>query len=314
MKHQVMPSQTVSQHRQITRQTAQPIAHKPVRWDWPVKRDDRVALQWPCPISMVTNSDRWQCQLEMKGSREQQHLMALRVRDKVKGQPPQTVQNNTNCHFSKFIQTYILCNPKIRVSCYDISALFSLILCIVSGASGAAGVIQVGSLQSLPLAMETVTSQLSSLQQNVQAMLQQLNTLALAVHSLSQFYRQVCVCVCVWVNEREREREREREYCACSYSLVCLYNIIASGWGRSKVSCTPNPPGKTSTHGTSKKITQELCHKYDITPPPLKIDDFQGPQLVVRTGRLLTLLLKVGPVVILWPLLVNVVMSILAKR
>ena len=51
-----------------------------------------------------------------------------------------------------------------------------------------------------------------------------------------------------------------------------------------------------------------------IPPPPLKIDDFQGPQLVVRTGRLLTLLLKVGPVVILWPLLVNVVMSILAKR
>ena len=61
--------------------------------------------------------------------------------------------------------------------------------------------IQVGSLQSLPLAMETVTSQLSSLQQNAQSMLQQLNTLALAVHSLSQFYRQV----------REKKREGERE-------------------------------------------------------------------------------------------------------
>ena len=65
-------------------------------------------------------------------------------------------------------------------------------LCTVSGGSGGSpGVIQVGSLQSLPLAMETVTSQLSSLQQNAQSMLQQLNTLALAVHSLSQFYRQV---------------------------------------------------------------------------------------------------------------------------
>ena len=60
-----------------------------------------------------------------------------------------------------------------------------------------------GSLQSLPLAMETVTSQLSSLQQNAQSMLQQLNTLALAVHSLSQFYRQV--------KEKKREGEREEK-------------------------------------------------------------------------------------------------------
>ena len=44
------------------------------------------------------------------------------------------------------------------------------------------------------------------------------------------------------------------------------------------------------------------------------IGDSQGPQLVVRTGRLLTLLLKVGPIVILWPLAVNVVVSILIKR
>ena len=71
--------------------------------------------------------------------------------------------------------------------------MYSIPLHTVSGGSGVAGVIQVGSLQSLPLAMETVTSQLSSLQQNVQSMLQQLNTLALAVHSLSQFYRQVRV-------------------------------------------------------------------------------------------------------------------------
>ena len=40
----------------------------------------------------------------------------------------------------------------------------------------------------------------------------------------------------------------------------------------------------------------------------------QQPQLIVRRGRVLTLLIRLGPLLVIWPLIVNLIMLYLSKR
>lgn len=106
---------------------------------------------------------------------------------------------------------------KLRLKYFVPSHAYSLLVrCFTGG--GEAPTLTGGDAQthldvagSLPVAIETVTSQLEILQRNVREMLQQLNLLSLAVHGVNQLQRQVgdchwliecvymCVCLCVYM-------------------------------------------------------------------------------------------------------------------
>ena len=85
------------------------------------------------------------------------------------------------------VQTQKRVNPSTQIS--ETARNVGLVR---TGQTGLAGsTVQFDTPSSLPLALQAVTSQLSHLQGNLQSMLQQLNSLAMAVHGLTQLQHQV---------------------------------------------------------------------------------------------------------------------------